>query len=161
MSSSSRRLWIKASALGGDLRIYLVPYDLPIKNNDMDGNDCRGMYDPVRDEIEVSEDQGEVNMKRSLLHEILHKCFSAISGDLQKVILGEEDMDALARREELVVGYLEPLLYDVLVRNGWLKFPEPPKRPNTVKKIKQKEKSGHGDISVQYAKPKPAKKKKK
>ena len=58
----------------------------------MDGNDCRGMYDPVRDEIEVSEDRGEVNASKKVtcFVNFTRKCFSAISGDLQELFLAKK-----------------------------------------------------------------------
>lgn len=116
-----RRLWIKAEGQTGPLKIYVTKKEI-----DIEGVRCKASFDPEKDEIEVAATTGEQAMKRSLLHELLHKCFAGASGDLREKILGDKTPEARSEREELIVSYLEPILYDLLTRNGWLRIPKPP-----------------------------------
>jgi len=118
-----RRLWCKVAAHGSVVRVYLTKKELKLE----DGSVCDAYYDPELNSIEIAWRADESYLKMRLLHELLHVCFSAHSGDMREKVFGRESPKQKVSREELVVSFLEPVLYDILSRNKWLKFPRPPK----------------------------------
>ncbi len=124
MSTPKRTLWMPGDAQGGPFNVWETAEDI-----DYDGVKCKGLCEVTagrRDDISVSAKQGLAQMKQTLLHEQMHKCWGTASGDLREFILGEKTPEKRARREELITSFLEPVLYDLLARNGWLKYPDPP-----------------------------------
>ena len=117
----SRRLWCKAQVHGGTIRVYLTTY----KPDDGSGDKCDGTFDSEKGEIEIDASLSDDKAKMTLLHELLHVCFGGASGQLRENVLGAKTPEARATREEMVVSFIEPVLYDLLVRNGWLRFPKP------------------------------------
>jgi hypothetical protein len=118
-----RRIWVKLQTQRGELRVYVVKWVL----KDDDGNVADALYDSDNNCIEVTWGPDDNFMKMKLLHELLHVCFSPHSGDIKYSVLGGNLLETRWFREEMVVSFLEPVLYDLLTRNALLKFPKPPK----------------------------------
>ena len=121
-----KRLWCKLSSARGNIRVYVTDRDL-----DADGVDANAYFDPETNEILVRVTPAEDQMKMWLLHELLHVCWADSSGDLREKILGAKTYEQRHEREELIVSFLEPVLYDLLTRNGCLKLPRPPRITKT------------------------------
>ena len=122
--TAKRKLWLTGEAQGGPFEVFETAEDIV-----EDGIRCKGFFATVvgrHDEISVSSQQGPSMIKQSLFHELLHKAFGTISGDLREYILGDKTPEGRATREELIVSFLEPVLFDLLARNGWLNIPDPP-----------------------------------
>jgi len=117
-----RRLWCKVAVHGSEVRVYVTKKPIVL-----DGIPCDAYYDEETGIIEIAWCQDESFLKMKLLHELLHVCFHAHSGDMKEKVLGGKTRDQRTAREEMVVSFLEPVLYDLLARNQWLKFPKPPK----------------------------------
>lgn len=115
------RLWIKAECQTGPLTIVASKNTI-----EEDGHELHACYEPDRSRVTVA-DTEEQKMKRSLLHELLHVCFDGASGDLREKVLGGKTKEERDEREELIVSFLESPLFDLLTRNGWLRFPKPPR----------------------------------
>ena len=93
----------------------------------VDGDSCDAYFDLQKNIIEIAWKPDESFLKMKLMHELLHVCFSAHSGQMLAKVLGGKSDEEREEREELIVSFLEPVFYDLLSRNGWLKFPKPPK----------------------------------
>jgi hypothetical protein len=78
-------------------------------------------------EIEVAETDNITIMEMRAFHEMMHVCFDGHSTDKLAKVFHTEDVDEQERREEDVVSFLETQFYDLLKRNGLLRFPKPPK----------------------------------
>ena len=120
----AKKLWLRMAAAGGDTPVYLT------KEPTVEGSDesVNGFYETEKNFIEVESGLTGQIQKETLFHEIIHRCFSTASGDLQAKILGHSSREKRWDHEELIVSFLAPVLYDILVRNGWLRIPDPPKR---------------------------------
>jgi hypothetical protein len=117
------RLWCKVAIHGGTIQVYATKQDL---------TDGEGPVDAYCDldagEIVVRYSDNVSIMYMRLHHELLHACFAAHSGDAKDRLFGSTP-DTRAEREEALVSFLEPVQFDLLVRNGFLKYPKPPKLP--------------------------------
>ena len=118
-----RRLWCRIEAHGGTIPVYIITGEL--KNDD--GSDVDAYYDHEVPCIVVKHTGNIAAMQQRLHHEILHVCFAAHSGDGCS-FLGS-NVNVQWKREESIVSFLEPVQFDLLVRNGFLKYPKPPKAP--------------------------------
>lgn len=118
-----RRLWLKLQTQRGELRVYVTK--LPLKDDD--GNKCDALYDEDLNTIEIAYGNDDGFMRMKLLHELLHACFSPHSGDMKGSVLGGKLHENVRKREEMVVSFLEPTLYDLLSRNLLLRIPRPPR----------------------------------
>jgi folate-dependent phosphoribosylglycinamide formyltransferase PurN len=94
---------------------------------DAEGNSLDAQYDPEAPIILVKHVDHAARMQMTLHHELLHVCFAAHSGDARQAALGPRTHEGRARREEAIVSFIEPVQFDLLVRNGWLKYPKPPR----------------------------------
>jgi len=113
---------MKIQAPCGEIRVYVVKATIA----DTDQEECWAVYHDDKNEILVLATQPDA-MKMSLLHELMHVCFTGHSDDIRKKVLGAVGEEAQGKREEGIVSFLEPFLYDLLARNGLLKIPRPPK----------------------------------
>jgi hypothetical protein len=118
-----RRLWLKVAAHGGSIPVY-VTKDPIIDEN---GDECDAYWDREDNEIVIRAYENISVMKQRLHHELLHVCFGAHTGQAREDVLGGATPEARDDREEKIVGFIEPIQFDILVRNGWLKYPNPPK----------------------------------
>lgn len=91
-----------------------------------DGTVCDGLLLDGRT-ILVRQYDDESFMKMKVLHELLHVAFSAHTGDALEGVLGKDFRKHSPDREELVVSFLEPILFAMLAGNKLLRFPKPPK----------------------------------
>ena len=119
-----RRLWTKVAVHGGIVPVYVVKQ--PIVDDDGVTN-LDAYYDPDVPEIVIEQSDNVPKMKQRLHHELLHVCFGAHSGDARAKVLGAQTEDGRAKREEDIVSFIEPVQFDMLVRNGWLRYPVPPR----------------------------------
>lgn len=117
-----RRLWLRVSVHGGTVPVYVAKGPL-LDDDGVTAVDA--WYDKDVPEIVIEQKDNEVAMKMKLHHELLHVCFGAHSGDA-KAFLGST-YESRSKREEDVVSFLEPVQFDLLVRNGWLRYPKPPR----------------------------------
>lgn len=118
-----RRLWLKLSTQRGELRVYVTKW--PLKDDE--GNAADALYDENLNTIEIVWGPDEAFMKMKLLHELIHVCFSPHSGDMKQSVLGGKLHKTVRQREEMIVSFLEPHLFDLLTRNWMLRIPKPPK----------------------------------
>lgn len=118
-----RRLWLKFEAHGGTIPVYVQRGEL----KDDDGNDVDAYYEPDTPCIVVKSTDNVTMMKQRLHHELLHVCFGAHSGDAREPVLGSDTVEGRAQREEQIVSFLEPIQFDILTRNKWLRYPNPPR----------------------------------
>ena len=108
-----RRIWLK----GADgHRVY------ESKKLVVDGNEAHACYDMQTGDIEVASSAPDV-MKRSLFHEHCHKALAHISAEERERIFANENRE---EAEEELCLYLEKTVYDLLTRNGFLRYPNPP-----------------------------------
>lgn len=115
-----RRLWCKVDTSIGPMAVYVV---LKTPKNE-DGDDCDALYDSERHELIVRWVENKEQMKKWLLHELIHIVFMPMRPELREKIFGKDPEE---EREELVTQYLEPGLYDLMTRNRWLRLPDPPR----------------------------------
>jgi len=120
-----RRLWCKVTAHGGTIPVYVTKNDALLKDDD--GSDVDAYYDPEVPCILVKHTGNVAMMQQRLHHELLHVCFGAHSGDARAQVLGAKTVEGRAKREEAIVSFVEPVQFDLLVRNGFLKYPKPPR----------------------------------
>lgn len=113
-----RRLWMKIQAHGGTIPVYVV--------KSIEGK-AEGLFDRDVPEILVTQSDNVALMKQALHHEILHVCFSGHSETSREHVLGESTIKRRDDREETLISFLEPVQFDLLVRNGFLKYPNPPR----------------------------------
>lgn len=117
---AKKLLWLDLKGPCGDLKVY-------VKRKLKGG--CLGLYYSDIGVMEIAE--GPVDsMKMTLFHELLHGALRPYSGDVRAALLGSSKR----KREELVVGGIEPFLYDILNRNSLLHIPNPPKFKRRKKK---------------------------
>lgn len=113
-----RKLWLRAETQSGPLSVYVVK---ELRNES--GDPLHAEYDPDTHTILVEWCENATKMKQDLHHELLHVCFAGSSGDARENALGPD----YVTREEKLVSFLEPVHFDLLMRNGWLKYPNPPR----------------------------------
>lgn len=119
-----RKLWMHVESLANSrIPVYVQEGELHLE----DGMRVDAYYDVDTPEIVVAWVPNVELMKSRLHHELLHVCFGAHSGDTKAQVLGCRSLDARFAREEHIVSFLEPVQYDLLVRNGWLRYPNPPR----------------------------------
>jgi len=116
-----RRLWLRAATVLGPLPVYVTSRPIEVEGHPVDA-----YFDREKPEIVIEQVANVDLMKMRLHHELLHLCWGAHSGDARAPILGRTP-EARARKEEAIVSFLEPVQFDLLVRNRWLKYPNPPK----------------------------------
>ena len=117
-----RRLWLRLSAHGSTIPVYVTRRPLAV-----DGHEVKAYFDGETPCIVLAWSDNVAAMKQTLHHEILHVCFAGHSGDARQAVLGGRTPAARAKREEQIVSFLEPVQYDLLVRNGFLRYPKPPR----------------------------------
>jgi hypothetical protein len=118
-----RRLWCKVPTMRGPLSVYVVRPGACT----LDGDKVDAHYDAERNEIWVETKPQEQTMRQTLFHELVHVCFGGTTVEVKEKFLGAKNPDVIEQREELLAGFLEMTLFDLLTRNGWLKLPKPPK----------------------------------
>lgn len=118
-----RKLWCRVQANGGTIPVYVS------KDVQVDGADCDAYYEHDSPCIVIRQNDNVNAMKAALHHELLHVCFAGHSGDVKAKVLGARTPEGRARREEAIVGFLEPVQFQLLVSNGFLKYPKPPRLP--------------------------------
>ena len=122
-----RRLWMRVRAHGGTIPVYVVKTDLYQYDGDGDGEtELDAYYDQGKPEIVVRQTDNTTLMKQRLHHELLHACFGAHTAD-GLAALGAFTPAGRAKREEDIVSFLEPIQFDMLTRNGFLRYPNPPR----------------------------------
>lgn len=119
-----RRLWLTVSTHGGKIPVYVVKGDLYAADGE---TEIEAHYDRAKPEIVVLQMGNIAMMKQNLHHELLHVCFGGVSGHVREGIFKATTARALEVREEDLVCFLEPVQFDLLVRNGWLRYPNPPR----------------------------------
>ena len=117
-----RRLWTKVEAHG-----HLIPVFVVKSLIDDNGDDLDGFFDQDKPEILVRQIDNASAMKSTLHHELMHVCFRGHCGTTRETILRSKTQDGRAKREEEIIAFLEPLQFDLLMRNKWLRYPNPPK----------------------------------
>jgi hypothetical protein len=117
-----RRLWLKVEAPGRQIPVFVVKV-----LEDEDGHDLFGQFDTEKPQILIRQIDDVGAMKQTLHHELLHVCFSGHSGDARARVLHSKTKDGRFDREEEIVSFLEPTQYDLLFRNGYLRYPNPPR----------------------------------
>jgi hypothetical protein len=118
-----RRLWLRAQAHGHAIPVYVVK--APLFDPEDPKIECDAYYNCEEPVILVRQMDNVDLMRQRLHHELLHVCFGAHSGDSLDKVFGAHK--GRGKREEDVCSFLEPIQYDLLVRNGWLKYPKPPR----------------------------------
>lgn len=103
-----RRLWLKVETAAGLVRVYVVK-----QLEDEDGHDLEGIFLPDTNEVLVRQIDAVVSMKSTLHHELTHVALRFAVASVQ--------------REENLIRELEPQQFDILTRNGWLRYPNPPR----------------------------------
>lgn len=114
-----RRLWLKVQVHGAVIPVFVV--------KQVDAENSDGEYDQEIPAILIRQTDNVASMKQSLHHELLHVCFRGHSGTTRESILGSKTIEGRAKREEAIISFLEPVQFDLLVRNGWLRYPNPPR----------------------------------
>jgi hypothetical protein len=104
-----RRLWVKVEAHGRKIPFYVVKELLNDEGDDLDGV---YYYEHGYGCIRQIDDKNA--MKQTLHHELMH------------VAMINDPTMPLKRQHELI-DRLETPHYDILVRNGWLRYPNPPR----------------------------------
>lgn len=117
-----RRLWLKVETLLGPVPVFVVK-----TLEDDDGFDLSGLFDQDKPEILIRQIDNVMSMKQTLHHELLHVCFRAHSGTAREAVFKSRTVEGRHDREEELVSFLEPVQFDLLVRNGWLRYPNPPR----------------------------------
>ena len=112
---SGRKTWMR----GEGFRVYAHK----ASTLSFDGDDHYAYYDETTGNVHVGSNAADI-MGRKAFHELGHKAFHGISYNDAVAIFGEDDVDL---KEEALMCFLETKFYDLLVRNGWLKFAKPPK----------------------------------
>lgn len=119
-----RRLWMKIAAHGGVIPVYVTKDEASLTVDDCEVD---AYYDPDGPYILIRSMDNISMMCQRLHHELLHVCFGAHSGDAREVVLGSKTPAGRAKREEMIVSFIEPVQFDLLVRNGFLHYPKPPR----------------------------------
>lgn len=115
-----RRLWFRLHSQAGQIPVFVTQEDLTV-----DGALAEAYYDKATPCIVIKYTDNVDAMKMRLHHELLHVCFGSHSGDAVS-FLGRTP-SARDKREEHLISFLEPIQFDLLKRNGFLRYPNPPK----------------------------------
>jgi hypothetical protein len=115
---SGRKTWMK----GEGFRVY-AHKSRTVK---CEGDDCYAYYDEENGNVHVATDIPVV-MGQKAFHELVHKSLHGISNNDSVAIFGDVTPDEHESREEALACLLEHKLYDLLLRNKWLRFPKPPR----------------------------------
>ena len=118
-----RRLWMRVQTAAGELRVYATT--LAVENDD--GEACDATFDPDTHTIEVRWRPDAAAMKLDLHHELIHRCFHGVGGDALEKVFGRVTRERREAREEAVVSFLDRVQFDLLTRNGFLRYPNPPR----------------------------------
>jgi Zn-dependent peptidase ImmA (M78 family) len=111
---SGRRLprgvkkWLTLDSVQGPVEVYFVPHLLDDKGDEMDG-----LFYPDDMLILIDKGLSPDKARSALLHEMMHLLFAC----------AKAKHDILEKYEEEIVTFLEPLLFDVLRRNKFLRMP--------------------------------------
>jgi hypothetical protein len=114
-----RRLWLRVAVHGGIIPVYVV------KQVDNEASD--GEFNEELPAIFIRQTDNVASMKQSLHHELLHVCFRGHSGTTREHVLRSKTSEGRAKQEESIISFLEPVQFDLLVRNKWLRYPNPPR----------------------------------
>jgi hypothetical protein len=118
-SRRGRRLWLRVDVQGHRIPVYVV------KVVDEEGSE--GEYDSEAPAILIRQVDNVAAMKQTLHHELLHVCFRGHSGTTREGLFRSKTPEGRHAREEAIISFLEPIQFDLLVRNGWLRYPNPPR----------------------------------
>lgn len=118
-----RRLWMKVEARGRTIPVFVVK----TLEDEETGHDYQGVFHYEVPEILIRQIDDKGAMKQTLHHELLHVCFTGHSGDKRAHLFNSQSKNTREKREEQMVSFLETEQYDLLYRNGWLKYPNPPR----------------------------------
>ena len=106
MKRALGRKWLTLDSIYGPVDVRLVP-DLVDDN----GESVDGLFLPESFSIHIESKQTSSKRHSTLLHEMMHLVFA--SARTEKVV---ED------NEEAFVTFVEPVLFDLLRRNGFLRM---------------------------------------
>jgi hypothetical protein len=118
------RLLTRLNVQGNDWRVYLTNAD---DEPDLAGAD--GVTSVDDSLIALDERLEPTRMGTAFLHELIHACLSAPASVEVLARVFECKHADVRGREEALVSYLAPILFDTLARNGLLKLPKVPKVP--------------------------------
>ena len=116
------RLWMKVETVMGKIPVYVVK---TLENDD--GHDLDGFFDKEKPEILIRQIDNKEAMKSTLHHELLHVSFRGHADSERDRVFKGRTVNVRESNEEAIVSFLEPIQFDLLVRNGWLKYPNPPR----------------------------------
>ncbi len=119
-----RRLWMKLETATGPLPVYVTKRPLVVESGEV-----QAYYDPVKHEIVINLDAGAHRVPQIFLHELLHRALDDMPVELWSVIFQTDKLEERSAREELLVGFLENVFYDLVFRNRILRIPKPPDIP--------------------------------
>jgi hypothetical protein len=122
MKKPKRRLWMRLKAHGGEIPVFVQRDKLV----DDEGVECDALYEPTKGLIVVRQYPNVDYMKAKLHHEIMHVCLENHTADVQERLFGPVEKDR-TENEEVFIGIMEPTQYDLLTRNGFLRYPNPPR----------------------------------
>ncbi len=118
-----RRLWMKLQTHVGEVRVFIKR-----KVVHEDGDECHAQYiegtPPI---IEVEQNDNVVVMEKGVFYECIHNCHEGISHTEWTRVYGDIEWEKMEEREEENAMFMETKLFDLLKRNGLLRFPKPPK----------------------------------
>lgn len=119
-----RRLWMRLEAHGGKVPVYVQK--APLLSPD-DGTPCDAYYERDTPCIVVEQKDNVPLMKQKLFHELKHLACNAHTGTAREQVFNGATQDERGEHEERIISFFEVPEYDILARNGFLKFPNPPK----------------------------------
>lgn len=114
----TRKKWTTVESHLGVFTVWVVKGD--VKNDS--GEDVNGHFDVDAREILIAYSPNVRQMEMSLHHELTHVGLAPVSGVLWAAVCGGGN-----QREELIVSTIELTQFDLLYRNGFIRYPEPPK----------------------------------
>ena len=115
-----RKLWCEFTTQIGKLKVYILKDESVLGN---DGQECQGTFNPDANVIEIAFCTNAMRMYQTLHHELLHVCFTGHGCDFKEKLFGK-DAD---KREEYFISFIEPIQFDLMVRNKLLNYPAIPK----------------------------------
>lgn len=117
---------MKVKTATGVLPVYVSNVDEDFISADGD-EPIDAFYDRENNCLAVRYMANADAMKQNLHHELLHVAFSGHGDETRCRVLGCRTTKAADRREEDIVLFLEPAQFDLLTRNGFLRYPKPPR----------------------------------
>lgn len=116
---AGRRVWLK----GDGFKVYLTNRE----TLEHGGRDYYGWLEQETGNIEIAGKNPEL-IRKTAFHELIHKALFALNPKTKEDIFGDDRTEEQYEdQEEQLCRLLEDKLYDLLSRNGWLKFPKPPR----------------------------------